>query len=44
MSFKNLQEFIRQLELAGELVRISVEVDPVLEVTEIADRVTKQGG
>jgi 4-hydroxy-3-polyprenylbenzoate decarboxylase len=32
------------LERAGELRRISVEVDPVLEITEIADRVSKGGG
>ena len=28
----------------GELQRISVEVDPVLEITEFADRAVKQGG
>ena len=41
MSFKNLKEFIKELENAGELRRISTEVDPYLEITEIADRVMK---
>lgn len=42
--YKNLKEFITQLENAGELKRISKEVDPVLEITEIYDRVVKAGG
>lgn len=44
MSFKNLKEFITALENAGELRRISAEVDPYLEVTEIADRMSKSHG
>jgi len=40
----DLQTFVRELEQRGWLKRISVEVDPILEVTEIADRVTKAGG
>src|SRR5947209_19158342 len=32
------------LERAGELKRISAEVDPILEITEITDRVSKSGG
>ena len=44
MAYKDLREFIAKLEKAGELKRISVEVDPVLEITEIADRVTRAGG
>ncbi len=44
MKYKDLRDFIKQLEKQGELKRISVEVDPVLEMTEIADRVLKQGG
>lgn len=39
--FKNLSEFIERLEKEGELLRIKHPVDPVLEVTEIADRVSK---
>jgi 3-polyprenyl-4-hydroxybenzoate decarboxylase len=34
----------RQLEGLGELKRIAVEVDPRLEMTEIADRVLRAGG
>src|SRR5512135_3258007 len=43
MNFRSLGEFLRYLESVGELKRISVEVDPVLEVTEIATRALKQG-
>ena len=39
--YANLREFISALERAGELKRISVPVDPVLEIAEIADRVSK---
>ncbi len=41
MAYKNLREFIRLLEKGGQLARISVPVDPYLEVTEITDRVSK---
>ena len=44
MAYRDLREFIRRLEKEGELKRVSVEVDPVLEITEITDRVTKAGG
>ena len=37
-------EFLKALEAAGELKRISVPIDPVLEITEIADRMVKSGG
>ena len=40
----DLREWIRLLEDEGELVRISAEVDPDLEVTEIVDRTVKSGG
>jgi len=40
---QNLQSFVRFLEDRGELIRISEPVDPVLEVTEIADRFVKAG-
>jgi 4-hydroxy-3-polyprenylbenzoate decarboxylase len=39
-----LREFIAKLEKEGELRRITAEVDPVLEITEITDRVTRAGG
>jgi 4-hydroxy-3-polyprenylbenzoate decarboxylase len=44
MAYKDLREFIAALERAGELRRIPFEVDPVLEITEFADRSVKQGG
>jgi 4-hydroxy-3-polyprenylbenzoate decarboxylase len=44
VKYKDLRDFIAQLEKQGELKRITVEVDPYLEMTEICDRVLKQGG
>ncbi|MCG2721284.1 MAG: menaquinone biosynthesis decarboxylase [Thermodesulfovibrionales bacterium] len=44
MIFQDLREFINFLEKKKELVRITAEVDPVLEVTEITDRISKKGG
>src|SRR5215831_14794757 len=44
MAYRDLREFIRALEEKKELKRISVEVDPILEITEFADRAVKQGG
>jgi 4-hydroxy-3-polyprenylbenzoate decarboxylase len=44
LAFKDLQEFIRVLEEKGELKRIKTEVDSNLEITEIADRVSKKYG
>ncbi len=44
MAHKNLRDFIRRLEEKGELKRITTEVDPHLEITEIADRVSKEYG
>ncbi|MGV8991533.1 MAG: 4-hydroxy-3-polyprenylbenzoate decarboxylase [Thiobacillus sp.] len=44
MIYHDLRDFIAQLEKMGELKRIAVEVDPKLEMTEIADRVLRAGG
>ena len=44
MPFAGLQEYLRALDEAGELRTITAEVDPVLEMTEIADRVVRAGG
>ena len=44
MAFETLQDFVTALEAAGELRRIGAPVDPVLEITEIADRVVRAGG
>ena len=41
---QDLREFIARLEASGELKRIAIEVDPKLEMTEIADRVLRAGG
>src|SRR5450432_3159053 len=44
MAYQDLREFIRALDKNHELKRISVEVDPILEIAEFADRAVKQGG
>ena len=44
MKYKDLRDFISQLESQGELKRITTEVDPNLEMTEICDRVLRAGG
>ena len=44
MNYKDLRDFIAVLEQRGELVRIRHEVDPNLEMTEIADRTLRAGG
>jgi 4-hydroxy-3-polyprenylbenzoate decarboxylase len=44
MIYRDLRDFIAQLEKMGELKRIATEVDPRLEMTEIADRVLRAGG
>ena len=44
MSLTDLRSFIDQLEQQGELKRITQEVDPNLEMTEIADRVLRAEG
>ncbi len=44
MKYKDLRDFIEALETMGELKRISAEVDPHLEMTEICDRTLRGGG
>jgi len=44
MKYKDLREFIDLLEKRGQLKRISAEVDPYLEITEICDRTLRAGG
>ncbi|MCB0699468.1 MAG: menaquinone biosynthesis decarboxylase [Chitinophagales bacterium] len=41
MAYRSLSAFIDKLEQKGELIRIDTFVDPVLEIAEIADRVSK---
>ena len=44
MAYRDLHDFVRTLEKKGELRRISAEVDPILEITDITDRTVKAGG
>jgi len=44
MKYKDLRDFMGQLEAMGELKRVPAEVDPALEMTEIGDRVLRAGG
>ena len=44
MAIDNLRDWIKVLEDANELVRVSTEVDPYLEISEIVDRVSKEQG
>lgn len=39
--FSSLREFIRALDAAGELVRVTETVSPILEAAEVADRMAK---
>ena len=41
---KDLRDWIALLRREGELVEITQELDPYLEITEIADRALKGGG
>jgi 4-hydroxy-3-polyprenylbenzoate decarboxylase len=44
LAYDDLRAWIATLDRAGELKKISAEVDPILEITEIADRVSKSHG
>ena len=44
MKYKDLRDFIAQLEQNGQLKRITREIDPYLEMTEISDRTLRAGG
>ncbi len=44
MAFKDLRDYLGALDGASELRRIAAEVSPILEITEIADRVVKKQG
>lgn len=41
MACQDLQEFLEELDRLGELQRIRVEVDPLLEISEITNRMSK---
>ncbi len=44
MKYKDLRSFLAQLESKGELKRVTTEISPYLEMTEICDRLLKTGG
>ncbi len=44
MAYSSLRDFVSALEKNGDLHRIKAFVDPVLEITEVTDRITKAGG
>jgi 4-hydroxy-3-polyprenylbenzoate decarboxylase len=44
MKYADLREFLDQLEQRGELVRVTREIDPYLEMTEICDRTLRAKG
>ncbi len=44
MTYRDLRDFLSQLETRGEFRRVAAAVDPRLEMTEICDRVLRRGG
>lgn len=44
MGYADLREFVKTLEKEGELKRVSAEVDPVLEITEVVQRAQSRPG
>jgi 4-hydroxy-3-polyprenylbenzoate decarboxylase len=44
MAYTGLYDFISELEKNGELHKVKEFVDPLLEITEVTDRITKSGG
>ena len=44
MKYADLREFVARLEALGELRRVTAEISPRLEMTEICDRVLRAGG
>ncbi len=44
MAYKDLRKFLKLLEEKGLLKRVKAEVDPVLEISEITDRMCKSPG
>ena len=43
MGYESLRDWLKTLEKAGELKRVTAEVSPILEMAEIADRAAKSG-
>jgi 4-hydroxy-3-polyprenylbenzoate decarboxylase len=44
MPFDSLRAYVESLRRAGEVHQVSVTVDPLLEISEVTDRVVKAGG
>jgi len=44
MAYRDLRAFLNRLEERGDLHRVRAEVDPILEITEITDRMCKSPG
>ena len=44
MKYRDLRDFVDQLERMGELRRVTQAVSPHLEMTALADRVLRAGG
>ncbi len=44
MAYDDLRDWIAALDRAGELKKIKTEADPILEIAEITDRVSKSNG
>ena len=44
MAYKNLQEFISVLEKENQLHRVKEYVNPILEIAEVTDRISKTEG
>jgi 4-hydroxy-3-polyprenylbenzoate decarboxylase len=44
VAHRDLRDFLKKLERSDELERVTVEVDPVLEIADITDRSVKAGG
>jgi 4-hydroxy-3-polyprenylbenzoate decarboxylase len=43
VGYESLRDWVKRLEKAGELKRVTAEVSPILEMAEIADRASKSG-
>ena len=44
MAYDDLRDYLRTLKKEDQLQRVTAEVDPILEITEVADRAVKAGG
>jgi 4-hydroxy-3-polyprenylbenzoate decarboxylase len=44
MSYRDLRDYIKAIENKGLLIRVKAEVDPILEISEITDRMCKSPG